>query len=106
MESAFDKITKDLDWSDIWNSIDSDGINSISCDDAESYLCVTPSCDGDFHLWLTPHEGAIKIGHPSFRARTYMGGGNNSRVRTALALLALAIVEDTKEHNKYGDTDG
>lgn len=36
------------------------------------------------------------FGSPTFRARTFAGGGNHERVRIALALLALAIVEDVE----------
>jgi len=91
--STFDKITENLNWQEIWEKTDTNKLHTIECDDAESFMSVGASCDGDFHLILD--RGRNQIGmHPSFRARTFDGGGRNERVRIALALLTLAIIED------------
>lgn len=52
------------------------------------------SIDGDMHLFLDAHPRGDSLGCPSFRARTWAGGGRMERVRVALLLLALAIKED------------
>ena len=91
--SIFDKITENLDWKEVWEKIETNKLYSIECDDAESFMNVGPSCDGDFHLSLEKGRNQHGI-HPSFRATTFGGGGRNERVRIALALLTLAIIED------------
>ncbi|MFA6679158.1 MAG: hypothetical protein WCR96_01555 [Candidatus Methanomethylophilaceae archaeon] len=95
MKSDFEKMVK-IDWPKIWEKIGTNSLHMVECDDAEGYLHVGVSCDGDFHLNL--ERGRNQLGMtPSFRARTFAGGGMHEKVRQALALLTLAIIEDTQE---------
>lgn len=93
--SLFDSSVK-IDWPAIWDAVgETNCLPRIECDDCEGWLSVGPSCDGDFHLkvWPGRHQKGMS---PSFRSRTFQGGGHNHKVRTALALLTLAIIEDSK----------
>ena len=92
--SLFDQAVK-VNWEKLWANVGTQRNHTVECDDAESFLRVIASCDGDFHLTLD--HGRNQTGmQPTFRARTFQGGGRNDRVRKALALLALAIAEDTE----------
>lgn len=72
----------------------------MECDDRESILTLIADNQGDLHMDMVKHPMADAcgggFGSPTFRARTFAGGGNHERVRIALALLALAIVEDVE----------
>lgn len=94
MKSAFDKMVR-VDWPELWRIVETMNPHRIQCDDREGEVVVIPDKMGDIHLSLEPCEGMTGA-RPSFRARTYGGGGRNERVRIALALLALAIEEDSK----------
>ena len=96
-DSVFDQVVTE-DFHSIWDKIGFD-LHKIECDDREGLMTVGASCDGDLHLALYPTEGGIHM-RPSFRARTFLGGGHNRRVRTALMLLALAIKEDSEGNNE------
>ena len=91
-KSLFDKLVK-MDWQKLWEKVETGKHHTIECDDAESYMTVAASCDGDLHLWLDKGRNSCGI-NPSFRARTFDGGGRSERVRQALLLLAVAIIED------------
>lgn len=92
--SLFDRSVK-VDWEKLWAKVGTQRNHTVECDDAEGFMRVIASCDGDFHLTLD--HGRNQTGfQPTFRARTFQGGGRNDRVRKALALLALAIAEDTE----------
>jgi len=96
-KSDFEKMFK-IDWPKIWEKIGANCLHTVERDDAEGYMNVGATCDGDFHLSLEKGRNQYGIS-PSFSARTFNGGGMNEKVRTALALLALAIVEDAEENN-------
>jgi hypothetical protein len=99
-KSAFDAMVTP-DWPTIWAKIGTQVGHKVECDDAESFMRVIASRDGDMHLVLD--HGRNQCGMtPTFRARTFQGGGRNDRVRLALAMLALAIVEDC-ETNMPGE---
>lgn len=91
-ESAFDKMVR-VNWPELWNRVKTDSPHLIGCDDREGTLVVIPDRMGDLHICIEPCQGMLGA-RPSFRARTFSGGGRNERVRIALALLALAIEED------------
>lgn len=95
--SVFDRCVK-IDWPALWASIGTRRAHSAECDDREGLLSVLASEDGYLHLALDPHPMAAEcgggFGSPTFRARTFAGGGRGARIRAALALLALAILED------------
>lgn len=93
-ESVFDSLV-DMSWGKIWSEISSDCSYTAECDDGQGVLDIVCTFDGDLHLFVSPHPRMNIIGNPSFRARTYFGGGKQERVRRALILLALAIKEDT-----------
>jgi len=96
MDSLFDKIIGNFSHNqEVWNKIGTRIMHSCECDDAEGFLKVGASPDGDLHLSVSPHPNALGM-HYGFRARTYLGGGRNERVRKALMLLALAIKEDSE----------
>jgi hypothetical protein len=95
-ESLFDRLVT-MDWQALWEVVETMEFTNIECDDAEGWLSVCASCDGDLHLSVYPNEKGSRIGSPSFRARTYDGGGRHERVRQALLLLAVAIKEDQEE---------
>lgn len=96
-KSAFDAMVTP-DWPTIWAKIGTQVGHKVECDDAESFMRVIASRDGDMHLVLD--HGRNQLGMtPTFRARTFQGGGRNDRVRLALAMLALAIVEDCEPNN-------
>ena len=88
-----------MDWPAVWARLNSEMAPVAESDDGEGTLCVREDASGDMHLVVYPglNQRAIL---PSFRARTKVGGGHHERIRTALALLALAIVEDTEEDQK------
>lgn len=84
-----------IDWASLWESIGTMNSHEVECDDREGVITVMSDSMGDLRLWLS--EGSQpSTGIPSFRARTFGGGGRNERVRIALALLALAITEDVE----------
>lgn len=96
--SLFDEFVS-IEWEKLWEKVNTDGRYTVECDDAESYMHVALSCDGDVHLMLD--RGRNQYGfQPTFRSRTFGGGGRNHRVRKALLMLALAIEEDNEENNK------
>ena len=95
-QSAFDRMVK-IDWASLWSAIGTNHLHQIECDDAEGFLNVGASRDGDMHLSLD--GGRLQHGpSPSFRARTHQGGGRHERTRKALALLALAMLADKQEN--------
>lgn len=95
--SVFDSCVK-VDWEKLWKSIGTKAAHTVECDDRESILTVIADNQGDMHLDMIRHPMAERcgggFGSPTFRARTFAGGGQHERIRIALALLALAIVED------------
>ena len=97
MKSVFDSCVKP-DWTRLWESVKTNTEYSVECDDRESILTVVADNQGDIHLYLIRHPKAEEcgggFGGPTFRARTFAGGGRNERIRIALSLLALAITED------------
>ena len=99
--SLFDRAVK-VDWEKLWAKVGTQRNHTVECDDAEGYLRVIASCDGDFHLTLDHGRNQTSF-QPTFRARTFQGGGRNERVRRALALLALAIAEDTENMKAEAD---
>lgn len=99
--SVFDKCVN-VDWTALWKVIGTKTSHTVCCDDHESLLIVIADNQGDMHLNTIEHPEAEEycrrgFSSPTFRARTFAGGGRNERVRIALALLALAIVEDTSD---------
>lgn len=95
-KSSFDSMVK-INWQKLWDKVGTVKRHKIECDDAEGYLSIVAAMDGDMHLSLDKGRMQSHL-TPTFRARTFIGGGRNQRVRTALALLALAIVEDCEEN--------
>lgn len=94
-QSAFDRMVK-IDWATLWSAIGTNHLHQLECDDAEGFLNVGASRDGDMHLSLD--KGRLQHGFsPSFRARTHQGGGRHERTRKAMALLALAVLADKQE---------
>ena len=95
--SVFDRCVK-IDWPAVWEAIGTLKSHQAECDDRESLLTVVADDQGDLHMDMTRHPMAHEcgggFGTPTFRARTLVGGGRCERIRTALALLALAISED------------
>jgi hypothetical protein len=102
-DSAFDRMVTP-DWQKIWSEIGTRMGHQVECDDRESFMTVIIDDQGDAHLEVTRQSKAREcgggFGNPTFRARTYQGGGRNERVRLALILLALAIVEDCESVSK------
>ncbi len=93
-QSLFDKFVE-IDWNELWEKVSTHRRYVVECDDREGILSVVASCDGDFHMAIDKGSGQLRP-TPSFRSRTFIGGGRNERIRKALALLALAINEDTE----------
>ena len=95
--SVFDRCVN-IDWPTVWKAIGTRKGHRAECDDRESLLTVIPDEQGDMHMDMIRHPMAEKcgggFGTPTFRARTYVGGGRCERIRIALVLLALAISED------------
>ena len=110
-DSVFDRCVK-IDWEAVWKAIGTRSAHQAECDDRESLLTVIADDQGDLHMDMIRHPKAIEcgggFGTPTFRARTFAGGGRCERIRTALALLALAISEDqppTVQSDQSPDTD-
>jgi hypothetical protein len=99
MNSLFEKCVN-IDWDNIWKELDTRTIYRAECDDVGGLLDVSISPDGDVHVMMHDHPRAEEcgghFGSPAFRARTYIGGGHQYKVREALIMLALAIKEETK----------
>ena len=95
--STFDRCVR-MDWTAFWKAIGTREAHSAECDDRESILTVIADGQGDMHMDMIRHPKAHEcgggFGTPTFRARTFQGGGRCERIRIALALLALAISED------------
>lgn len=95
--SVFDRCVR-VDWPELWRAIGTRTAHRAECDDRESVLTVIADDQGDLHVDMRRHPMARDcgggFGSPTFRARTFTGGGRCERIRTALALLALAISED------------
>ena len=97
-KSAFESVTS-IDWATIWSKVRPETQYSAECDDAEGYLNVIVSREGD--VFLTIDRGANQAGmHPSFRSRTHGGGGHKEKIRQALLILAMAIIEDEETNNQ------
>ena len=96
--SVFDSMVTP-DWPRIWDRIGTCRQHTAECDDAESYMQLVASNDGDMFLTLDRGRNQHCM-HPSFRARTFCGGGHHDRVRLALAMLALAIAEDCEQQSE------
>jgi len=105
-DSVFDRCVN-IDWPEYWKIVGTHHGHRAECDDRESLLTVWADPQGDMHVDILRHPMAEHCGGgfgvPSFRARTFQGGGRCERIRIALALLALAIAEDqpygvNKEH--------
>jgi hypothetical protein len=96
-ESLFNKLTESLWHTDIWSRVQGMENYQVECDDREGTLAVVIDHQGDAHLKVWPTERTTYGMSPTFRARTFAGGGRNERTRIALILLALAIKEDGEE---------
>lgn len=94
-DSVFDEATGNFDFHAIFEKIGTQQMHRCECDDADGVLTVGASLDGDMWLALYEHPRQLSM-LPGFRARTWQGGGRKERVRKALMLLALAVVEDAK----------
>ena len=90
------------DWPLIWSKIEQMKFYKTDCDDGQGTLGVCCSVDGDMYLSLRDHPRMDTPRNPSFRARTFQGGGRQDRTRIALMLLAIAIQED-EEIDFYAD---
>ena len=99
-DSAFDAMVTPC-WNAIWDRLGTKVQHQAECDDRESIMTVVIDDQGDAHLDLMRHPKAVEcgggFGSPTFRARTFQGGGRSERVRLALILLALAITEDCEK---------
>lgn len=102
-DSVFDRCVN-IDWPSYWKIVRPLTGHSAECDDRESILTVAADNQGDMHIDIVRHPMATECGGgygiPSFRARTFQGGGRCERIRIALALLALAIAEDQPNSDK------
>lgn len=94
----FDKLVK-LPFQEVFKEVDTMTRYDIRCDDGDGLLSVVLSLDGDMHAAIDEAPNRRELYHygpVSFRARTFIGGGRNERVRQALLLLALAIKADSE----------
>jgi len=91
--SLFDKVTEGFNYQEMFAKMGEDPVRLL-CDDRNGELMVMLAVDGDMHLAVYPASQTQL--QPGFRARTYGGGGRHERVRKALMILAVAMLEDAK----------
>lgn len=100
-KSEFDKLLSKFVSECYHTDFKSQQVYSTECDDAQGVLGVMSACDGDMHLFMSNHPRMDNMGNPSFRSRTWFGGGRNERTRLALAILACAINHDKESEYEY-----
>jgi hypothetical protein len=91
--SLFDEVTKGFNYQKMFAKMGDKQVR-LPCDDRNGELAVMLAVDGDMHLAVYPASQTQL--QPGFRARTYGGGGRHERVRKALMILAVAMIEDGK----------
>jgi len=93
----FDTLTRKFSWQEAFKIIEDRESSCFRYEDDSSLgqLRVLFGNDGDAHLAITPDPDDPS--RRSVRFCTPQGGGGSRRTRTALMLLALAMIEDNKE---------
>lgn len=96
-DKHIDEILESIDWEKAWTDIPpNDRQDRIEDDSDDGKLAVVFSNDGD--AWIATYPSKHALGQSGLRFRVPgCGGGQSSRVRKALMVLAMAIKADNEQ---------
>lgn len=109
-KTPFEKLTKGFNYQNVYQALEIRSTKdnphhsqSLRCDDGQGLLSVTLAVDSDVHASVTALPSSDFEFMPSFRCRTYAGGGRNEKTRMALLILMLAMKEDAAQYHQPPD---